>query len=466
MTLRDSGSSASSLMPKIVVIGVGGAGGNAVNNMIQNGLEGVRFVVANTDAQALHQSLVSVENRIQLGAKSTNGLGAGSNPDVGERAAQESIEEILSLVKDAHMVFISAGMGGGTGTGAAPVIAKAMKDAGILTIGVVTKPFEFEGPNRTRVACSGIEKLQNNVDTLLVIPNQNLFAIATADTTFSDAFRMADNVLYSGVRGVTDLIIMPGLINLDFADIKTIMSERGGKAMMGTGEADGESRAIDAAVAAISNPLLDDVQLNGASGVLINITGGYDITLCEVDEAANRVRQEINNPDANIIFGSTYDERMNGKIRVSVVATGIGKQQSYGYGSRDGMNGPGFANGANAFFSNPMGDVNTGFLDSGIEDDQYSSGDQSSFVDNNQYNHGQSGNIGDVQKNYMEDEDGYNDEDYVDDHEDVVAKTKQQGGFLSKLFRKKNNTINLKHGINQYDARKKRSKYDNIFDDE
>ncbi|MDR2074953.1 MAG: cell division protein FtsZ [Holosporales bacterium] len=310
------------LRPKIIVIGVGGAGGNAVNNMIRSNLEGVSFVAANTDAQALQQSLVDTEHRVQLGANITQGLGAGSKPEVGGAAAEESIEDLMSFVTGANMVFITAGMGGGTGTGAAPVIARAAREVGILTVGVVTKPFAFEGSNRTKIAERGIEELQQYVDTLLIIPNQNLFRLANEDTTFADAFKMADNVLYSGVRGVTDLMIMPGLINLDFADIRAIMSEMG-KAMMGTGEAEGDRRALDAAEAAISNPLLDDVSLQGASGVLINITGGFDMTLYEVDEAANRIREEVE-ADANIIFGSTFDDRLNGKMRVSVVATGIG----------------------------------------------------------------------------------------------------------------------------------------------
>ncbi|MDR1475888.1 MAG: cell division protein FtsZ [Holosporales bacterium] len=313
------------LSPKIVVIGVGGAGGNAVNNMIRLNLEGVEFVVANTDAQALKQSLVTPSQRIQLGLSVTQGLGAGSRPDVGKNAAEESADEILRFFSGANMVFITAGMGGGTGTGAAPVIAKIARDAGILTVGVVTRPFSFEGANRSKAADGGVTELQQFVDTLLIIPNQNLFRLANESTTFADAFKMADNVLYSGVRGVTDLMIMPGLINLDFADIRAIMSEMG-KAMMGTGEAEGEKRALDAAESAISNPLLDDVSLQGARGVLINITGGYDMTLYEVDEAANRIRDEVDS-DANIIFGSTFDDRLNGRIRVSVVATGIGGSQ-------------------------------------------------------------------------------------------------------------------------------------------
>ena len=329
------------LGPKIVVIGVGGAGGNAVNNMIRSNLEGVNFVVANTDAQALKQSLTDESQRIQLGLSITQGLGAGSKPDVGKASAEESSEDILKFIDGANMVFITAGMGGGTGTGAAPVIAKLAREAGILTVGVVTKPFLFEGSHRAKSAEGGIEELQQYVDTLLVIPNQNLFRLANEGTTFSDAFKMADNVLYSGVRGVTDLMIMPGLINLDFADIRAIMSEMG-KAMMGTGEAEGERRALDAAEAAISNPLLDDVSLQGARGILINITGGYDMTLYEVDEAANRIREEVD-PEANIIFGSTFDDRLNGKIRVSVVATGIGAPQDNLFKSRDVSNIMGFS---------------------------------------------------------------------------------------------------------------------------
>ena len=307
------------LRPKITVVGVGGAGGNAVNNMIKSELKGVEFVVANADAQALMQSLC--EKRIQLGLEITRGLGAGARPDVGRAAAEEAIEDIVSHIKNSNMVFITAGMGGGTGTGAAPVVARLAKEMGILTIGVVTKPFHFEGTNRMRFAEKGIEELQQYVDTLIVIPNQNLFRVANEKTTFADAFRMADNVLRAGVQGVTDLMVMPGLINLDFADIKTVMSEMG-KAMMGTGEAEGDRRAIEAAEAAISNPLLDDVSMKGAMGILINITGGYDMTLYEVDEAANRIREEVD-PEARIIFGSTFDEKMNGHMRVSVVATGI-----------------------------------------------------------------------------------------------------------------------------------------------
>jgi cell division protein FtsZ len=310
------------LKPRITVVGVGGAGGNAVNNMIRAKLEGVEFVVANTDAQALTQSLVPPDHRIQLGLNVTQGLGAGSKPDVGRSAAEESHEEISTLIKGSNMVFITAGMGGGTGTGAAPVIARAARELGVLTVGVVTKPFHFEGSHRTRTADKGIDELHQYVDTLIIIPNQNLFRVANERTTFADAFKMADDVLYSGVRGVTDLMIMPGLINLDFADIRAVMAEMG-KAMMGTGEAQGERRALDAAEAAISNPLLDDVSMKGASGVLINITGGFDMTLYEVDEAANRIRDEVD-PDANIIFGSTFDEKLNGTMRVSVVATGIG----------------------------------------------------------------------------------------------------------------------------------------------
>ncbi len=310
------------LRPRISVIGVGGAGGNAVNNMIRAKLEGVEFLVANTDAQALTQSLVPKEHRIQLGLEVTQGLGAGSKPDIGRASAEESIEEVLNIIRGSNMLFVTAGMGGGTGSGAAPVIARAAREMGILTVGVVTKPFNFEGSHRMRTAELASEELQQYVDTLIIIPNQNLFRLANERTTFADAFKMADDVLYSGVRGVTDLMIMPGLINLDFADIRTVMAEMG-KAMMGTGEAEGDRRAIDAAEAAISNPLLDDVSMRGAQGVLINITGGPDMTLYEVDEAANRIREDVDS-EANIIFGSTFDERLSGRIRVSVVATGIG----------------------------------------------------------------------------------------------------------------------------------------------
>ncbi|HTT98110.1 MAG TPA: cell division protein FtsZ [Rhizomicrobium sp.] len=307
------------LRPRITVLGVGGAGGNAVNNMIGAKLEGVEFVVANTDAQALAQS--KAERKIQIGAQTTEGLGAGAQPDVGKAGAEESLDEILEQLAGSHMVFITAGMGGGTGTGAAPVIARAVRELGILTVGVVTKPFAFEGDNRMRIAERGILELQQHVHTLIVIPNQNLFRVANDRTTFAQAFAMADEVLHSGVRGVTDLIVMPGLINLDFADIKAVISEMG-KAMMGTGEAEGESRAEKAADMAICNPLLDDVSMKGARGVLINITGGPDLMLFEVEQAANRVRAEVD-PDARIIFGSTILDNMEGRIRVSVVATGI-----------------------------------------------------------------------------------------------------------------------------------------------
>ena len=307
------------LKPKLIVIGVGGAGGNAVNNMIHAKLEGVEFVVANTDAQSLAQA--ETERRIQLGTKLTQGLGAGSKPEIGRAAAEEAIDDILAELDGSHMTFIAAGMGGGTGTGGAPVIARAARERGILTVGVVTKPFQFEGSHRMKQAEAGIEELEQFVDTLIVIPNQNLFRIANEKTTFADAFAMADEVLYSGVRGVTDLMVMPGLINLDFADIRTVMSEMG-KAMMGTGEAEGERRALDAAEAAIANPLLDDTSMKGAKGVLINITGGMDITLFEVDEAANRIRAEVDE-DVYIIVGSAFDESLKGTMRVSVVATGI-----------------------------------------------------------------------------------------------------------------------------------------------
>ena len=326
------------LKPRITVVGVGGAGGNAVCNMIRAKLEGVEFVVANTDAQALSGSLVDPARKIQLGLHVTQGLGAGSKPDVGRASAEESHEEIVQHLRGSNMVFITAGMGGGTGTGAAPVIARAAREEGILTVGVVTKPFHFEGTHRSRTAERGIEELQQYVDTLIIIPNQNLFRIANERTTFADAFKMADDVLYSGVRGVTDLMMMPGLINLDFADIRAVMAEMG-KAMMGTGEAEGDRRALDAAEAAISNPLLDDVSMKGAKGVLINITGGYDMTLYEVDEAANRIRDEVD-AEANIIFGSTFDEKLNGTIRVSVVATGIGGLQAQAQPASTGTTSP------------------------------------------------------------------------------------------------------------------------------
>ncbi len=307
------------LHPKITVLGVGGSGGNAVNNMINANLEGVEFLIANTDAQALQIS--NCPNKIQLGLNSTKGLGAGMRPDVGRQAAEEAIQDLSEKFEGSHMLFIAAGMGGGTGTGAAPVIAKLAREKGILTVGVVTKPFHFEGSQRMNLAEKGIEELQQYVDTLLTIPNQNLFRIANEKTTFSDAFKMADDVLYAGVRGVTDLMVQPGMINLDFSDIKTVMSEMG-KAMMGTGEAQGEGRAIAAAEAAIANPLIDDVSLKGAKGLIINITGGKDITLYEVDEAANRIKQEVDE-EANIIYGTTCDDRLEGIVRVSIVATGI-----------------------------------------------------------------------------------------------------------------------------------------------
>ena len=310
---------AHNLHPKITVLGVGGSGGNAVNNMINANLEGVDFLIANTDAQALQIS--NCPNKIQLGINSTKGLGAGMRPDIGRQAAEEAIQDLSEKFEGSHMLFIAAGMGGGTGTGAAPVIAKLAREKGILTVGVVTKPFHFEGSQRMKLAEKGIEELQQYVDTLLTIPNQNLFRIANEKTTFSDAFKMADDVLYAGVRGVTDLMVQPGMINLDFSDIKTVMSEMG-KAMMGTGEASGEGRAIAAAEAAIANPLIDDVSLKGAKGLIINITGGKDITLYEVDEAANRIKQEIDE-QANIIYGTTCDDRLEGFVRVSIVATGI-----------------------------------------------------------------------------------------------------------------------------------------------
>src|SRR5690554_4510313 len=309
------------LKPRITVFGVGGGGGNAVNNMIESGLDGVDFVVANTDAQAL--ALSKAQRIIQLGVGVTEGLGAGSHPEVGRAAAEESWDEINDHLSGSHMVFVTAGMGGGTGTGAAPVVARAARERGILTVGVVTKPFHFEGQRRMRTAEQGIEELQACVDTLIVIPNQNLFRIANDKTTFADAFAMADQVLYSGVACITDLMVKEGLINLDFADVRSVMREMG-KAMMSTGEASGEGRAMAAAEAAIANPLLDETSMKGAKGLLISITGGRDLTLFEVDEAATRIREEVDQ-DANIILGATFDEELEGVIRVSVVATGIDK---------------------------------------------------------------------------------------------------------------------------------------------
>ena len=318
LTVPDS----TELKPRITVFGVGGAGGNAVNNMIESNLEGVEFVVANTDAQAILQS--AADRRIQMGTDLTQGLGAGSQPQIGAGAAEEALPEILDHLAGAHMVFITAGMGGGTGTGAAPVIARAAKEQGILTVGVVTKPFHFEGQRRMLTADRGIEQLTQHVDTLIVIPNQNLFRVANEKTTFAAAFAMADEVLYSGVASITELMTRDGLINLDFADVRAIMSEMG-KAMMGTGEASGEKRAIEAAEAAISNPLLDDVSMRGARGLLISISGGPDLTLYEVDEAATRIREEVD-PEANIILGATFDEKLEGTMRVSVVATGLAEE--------------------------------------------------------------------------------------------------------------------------------------------
>ena len=319
MTLNLTMPTHDELKPRITVFGVGGAGGNAVNNMIEKRLEGVEFVVANTDAQALQQSAAAI--KIQMGVRVTEGLGAGARPSVGAAAAEETIEEIVDHLAGAHMCFITAGMGGGTGTGAAPIIAQAARELGVLTVGVVTKPFQFEGAKRMRQAEEGVEALQKMVDTLIIIPNQNLFRIANEKTTFTEAFSMADDVLHQGVKGVTDLMVRPGLINLDFADVRAVMDEMG-KAMMGTGEAEGEDRAVQAAEKAIANPLLDEISLKGAKGVLINITGAHDLTLFELDEAANRIREEVD-ADANIIVGSTLDESMQGRMRVSVVATGI-----------------------------------------------------------------------------------------------------------------------------------------------
>src|SRR5580700_538744 len=322
MTFKVFAPETKELKPRIVVFGVGGAGGNAVNNMIEAGLEGVEFVVANTDAQQLAFS--KTEKRVQLGVQVTQGLGAGAHPEVGMSAAEESTTEIGEHLDGVHMIFITAGMGGGTGTGAAPIIAKCARERGILTVGVVTKPFTFEGRHRMRLAEAGIAELQRYVDTLIVIPNQNLFRIANERTTFAEAFAMADQVLHSGVRSITDLMVLPGLINLDFADVRTVMTEMG-KAMMGTGEASGEDRALVAAQNAIANPLLDEISLKGARAVLVNVTGGDDMTLLEVDEAANAISEQVD-PEANIIFGAAPDPSLSGKIRVSVVATGMDGQ--------------------------------------------------------------------------------------------------------------------------------------------
>src|SRR5438046_7653192 len=307
------------LKPRITVIGIGGAGGNAVSNMIRSNLIGCEFVVCNTDAQALQQS--AAPRKIQLGVGVTRGLGAGARPDVGRAAAEEALDEILESVNGSNMVFLTAGMGGGTGTGAAPVIARVAHESGIPTVGVVTKPFHFEGVHRMRTAEAGIEELQKYVDTLIIIPNQNLFRIANERTTFADAFKMADDVLHSGVRGVTDLMVLPGLINLDFADVRTVMTEMG-KAMMGTGEATGDDRALMASQNAIANPLLDEVSLKGAKAVLVNVTGGLDMTLLEVDEAANAIAEQVE-AEAHIIFGAAFDPTLDGMIRVSVAATGM-----------------------------------------------------------------------------------------------------------------------------------------------
>lgn len=314
------------LKPRITVVGIGGAGGNAINNMIRSGLQGVEFVASNTDSQALAQSESS--RQIQLGATITQGLGAGSRPDIGRAAAEEAIDELIEHLNGTHMAFITAGMGGGTGTGAAPVIARAARELGILTVGVVTKPFNFEGNTRMDIAEGGIEELQQYVDTLIIIPNQNLFRVANEKTTFAEAFNLADEVLHCGVRGVTDLMVKPGLINLDFADIRSVMTEMG-KAQMGTGEAEGEKRSLEAAEAAISNPLLQDSSMKGARGVLINITGGLDMTMFEVDEAANRIKEEVDS-NANIIFGTAIEDSMEGLMRVSVVATGIDTEAAAG----------------------------------------------------------------------------------------------------------------------------------------
>ena len=320
MSLKISLAQEDSHQPKITVIGVGGAGGNAVDNMINSDLQGVKFVVANTDMQALAGSAADV--KIQLGKEITQGLGAGANPEIGAQAAEESYEEICEAVKDSHMVFVTAGLGGGTGTGGAPVVARAARDMGILTVSVVTKPFSFEGNRRFKLAEAGLEELHQYANTVITIPNQNLFRIANERTTLTEAFKLADEVLYKGVQGVTDLILQRGLINVDFNDVKSVMSENG-PAMMGTGQAEGERRAIVAAESAISSPLLDGVSMAGARGVLINVIGGDDLSLYEADEAANRIREEVD-PDANIIFGTTIDHSMSGNVRVSVIATGLG----------------------------------------------------------------------------------------------------------------------------------------------
>ena len=365
----------SELKPRITVFGVGGAGGNAVNNMIQEGLDGVEFLIANTDAQALAMS--SADRRIQMGTNLTEGLGAGSQPKIGAAAAQEAQAEILDYSAGSHMVFITAGMGGGTGTGAAPVIAQLCKEQEILTVAVVTKPFQFEGVRRMEIADEGIEELSKYVDTLIVIPNQNLFRIANEKTTFSDAFAMADQVLLSGVSGITDLMVKEGLINLDFADVKSIMFGMG-KAMMGTGEASGEKRAIEAAEAAISNPLLDDVSMKGAQGLLISITGGEDLTLFEVDEVATRIRDEVDN-NANIILGATFDSNLEGSVKVSVVATGIQNNiknidsTNYTFNKNytiPKINSNGDEDRKNDFQTRPMGGISNG-INSASEDKKF-----------------------------------------------------------------------------------------------
>ncbi|CCI39333.1 unnamed protein product [Albugo candida] len=317
---QNKGFDSASFAPRIIVVGVGGAGGNAVNNMIARGLQGVDFMVCNTDAQHLQTTLT--ENRVQMGPKLTGGLGCGANPELGREAAEAAINEILERIDGFNMMFVTAGMGGGTGTGAAPVIARAAMDAGILTVGVVTKPFRFEGTHRGKLAESGLLELKQSVDSLIVIPNQNLFNVSTAQTSLMDAFRLADDVLLAGVKNISDLMVMPGLINLDFADIQSVMSNMG-IAMMGSGEAEGENRALLAAEAALANPLLGDISIKDAKGMLVNITGGSDLTLFEVDEAAERVTREIEDPHANIIFGSSFDESLNGKLRTSIVATGM-----------------------------------------------------------------------------------------------------------------------------------------------
>ncbi len=457
ISLQDVGDN---LHPKITVLGVGGSGGNAVNNMINANLEGVDFLIANTDAQALQISQCT--NKIQLGLNSTRGLGAGMRPDIGKQAAEEAIQEITDKLDGSHMLFVAAGMGGGTGTGAAPVIAKLARERGILTVGVVTKPFHFEGSQRMKLAEKGIEELQQYVDTLLTIPNQNLFRIANEKTTFSDAFKMADDVLYAGVRGVTDLMVQPGMINLDFSDIKTVMSEMG-KAMMGTGEASGEGRAIAAAEAAIANPLIDDVSLKGAKGLIINITGGKDITLYEVDEAANRIKQEIDE-EANIIYGTTCDERLEGLVRVSIVATGIDSNVSINPKPLDSFASININN--DVYKSNQNNLANEELLNpisENIQNNQNS--DQKDSLENNEVNieeqpQDSSQLIEEIQKDDVEDdvEDGLSDEIYENNSEDEVI-IQNENEISSEISNFNTENISGNEDINEVE-----SKYDQNID--